>query len=265
MKSLCVVCALSLALAVETYAADVLRYTLRPGSTITPTFAGDPSGSTEPLTGDFDWVEYDIGVTTTVGFDAVRLDFHSPSYTLILNTTVNDRASSVNRFVRATTLGEIVDVEGLGSPVVDLSCSGSYSGPPERPDSLRYQGTLSPVGGGFFLAHLTLVAELTEVFVDPDDDDDGVLDGVDLCEGTAQGATVDGDGCSIDQLVPCAGPRSGGLWKHHGEYVAGIVEAAGRFLSDGRIGQEERSAIVASAAQSTCGREQSVPATPAES
>lgn len=257
MKSPGLLCALSLAFAVETYAADVLRYTLRPGSIITPTFAGDPSGSTEPLTGGFDWVQFDIGVTTAVGFDAVRLDIHGPTYTLILNTTVNDRGSWVSR-VAGTSFGEIVDVDGLASATEELNCSGSYSGSPERPDSLRYEGTLSPAGGSLFLARVILVAELTDVLIDLDDDDDGVLDDVDLCEGTTQGAVVDGDGCSIDQLVPCAGPRSGGLWESHGRYVAEIVEVSRRFLFDGRIGPEERTAIVVSSTRSACGREQSV-------
>jgi len=28
----------------------------------------------------------------------------------------------------------------------------------------------------------------------------------------------------IEQLVPCAGPLSGGRWKSHGQYVASVVE-----------------------------------------
>src|SRR5690349_23911059 len=31
---------------------------------------------------------------------------------------------------------------------------------------------------------------------------------------------VDSNGCSIEQLVPCGGPASGGSWKNHGQYVS---------------------------------------------
>src|SRR5205814_6891635 len=49
-----------------------------------------------------------------------------------------------------------------------------------------------------------------------DSDGDGVPDSRDLCPGSPQGAVADADGCSIDQLVPCAGPRSGGTWRNIG-------------------------------------------------
>src|SRR5438034_2696302 len=86
-----------------------------------------------------------------------------------------------------------------------------------------------------------------------DADEDGVADSADLCPDTAQGAVVNADGCSIDQLAPCNGPASGGTWKNHGQYVSSVAHAAEDFLAQGLISQDEKDAIVAAAAQSKCG------------
>jgi hypothetical protein len=86
-----------------------------------------------------------------------------------------------------------------------------------------------------------------------DADEDGVGDSVDLCPDTAPGAIVNADGCSIDQLVPCGGPASGGTWKNHGQYVSTVAHVAEDFVAQGLISQEEKGAIVAAAAQSKCG------------
>jgi hypothetical protein len=64
---------------------------------------------------------------------------------------------------------------------------------------------------------------------------------------------VDANGCSIDQLAPCAGPASGGTWKNHGQYVSTVAQAAESFVAQGLISEEQAEAIVAQAAQSNCG------------
>ena len=43
-----------------------------------------------------------------------------------------------------------------------------------------------------------------------DSDGDGVPDIVDHCPATTPGSAVNEHGCSVDQVVPCAGPVSGG-------------------------------------------------------
>ena len=86
-----------------------------------------------------------------------------------------------------------------------------------------------------------------------DADEDGVADAADLCPDTASGAPVNADGCSIDELVPCAGPATGGTWKSHGEYVSNVAQVATEFLAQGLISGNERGAIVSAAAQSNCG------------
>jgi len=92
------------------------------------------------------------------------------------------------------------------------------------------------------------------VLVEVDSDGDGVPDDEDLCPDTPAGAIVDAQGCSIVQLTPCAGPRSGGDWENHGRYVSAVAEAADAFLAAGLITEEQKEAIIAAAAGSNCGR-----------
>ena len=88
----------------------------------------------------------------------------------------------------------------------------------------------------------------------PDQDFDGVPDAVDLCPNTPPCTIVNAEGCSIEQLVPCAGPATGGAWKNHGAYVSAIAHVTKAFQQDGLISESERAAIVTQAAQSDCGK-----------
>lgn len=238
-------------IATNAYADDVLSYILAPGSTVTPYFGATPIGPTEPLTGSFDWVRFDTGSSSIIGFDATHLELQSASFLIELNTDMNDLGTAVLSDSCLTYFGEIVDLEGLGTRVGELSSfgnNGCYSGPPEHPISLSYPDLrIAPVGGGFFVARLTIIAVL-------DSDRDGVPDSTDQCPNTAPGAVIDTQGCSIDQLVPCAGPVSGGTWKNHGQYVSAIAKTAEAFSTNGRITEDQREAVVKVAAQSNCGQ-----------
>src|SRR6185436_12584478 len=92
-----------------------------------------------------------------------------------------------------------------------------------------------------------------------DEDVDGVADSSDLCPGTAAGAIVDANGCSIDQIAPCSGPASGGTWKNHGQYVSTVAHAAEAFVQQRLISEAQAEEIVAQAAQSNCGAKRSAP------
>lgn len=87
-----------------------------------------------------------------------------------------------------------------------------------------------------------------------DSDGDRVTDDVDECPNTPLGDVVDEHGCSIAQLLPCEGPRTGGLWKNHGKYVNAIASEVERFLVQGRITQREAEAMIEAAAKSDCGK-----------
>ena len=90
--------------------------------------------------------------------------------------------------------------------------------------------------------------------IESDADADGVPDFSDLCPGTLPDGVVDANGCSIDQLVPCNGPASGGTWKTHGEYVSAVRTIATEFLAAGLITHKQSNSIVSQAAQSWCGQ-----------
>jgi len=101
-----------------------------------------------------------------------------------------------------------------------------------------------------FNATFSLVGEL-------DSDGDHVPDSLDHCPGTSPGAIVDAEGCSLDQLVPCAGPASGGTWRNHGAYVSSFAHAAEQFVELGLISEEQAEALVTAAGESNCGARRS--------
>ena len=112
------------------------------------------------------------------------------------------------------------------------------------PDWLRIGTDIT--GQGPFNAAFSLSGET-------DADGDEIPDSLDLCPGTPAGALVDANGCSIEQLAPCAGPASGGAWKNHGQYVSTVAQAVEAFLAQGLITAEQADEIVSQAAQSDCG------------
>ena len=59
---------------------------------------------------------------------------------------------------------------------------------------------------------------------------------------------------TIEQLVPCTGPLSGGKWKNHGQYVSSVVHAVEAYLERGLLTEEEAEQIVVTAARSVCGK-----------
>jgi hypothetical protein len=113
------------------------------------------------------------------------------------------------------------------------------------PDWLRIGTDI--VGVGAFNAAFSLLGET-------DLDADGIPDSLDRCPDTAPGAIVNGHGCSLDQLVPCAGPAAGGAWRNHGAYVSNYAQAVTEFLAEGLINEEQAEELVSAAAQSTCGK-----------
>ena len=115
------------------------------------------------------------------------------------------------------------------------------------PDWLRIGTDIT--GQGPFNASFSLTG-------DTDTDGDGVPDSVDQCADTPAGAIVNADGCSIEQLVPCEGPVSGGTWKNHGQYVSAVAHVSKTFKQQGLIGGSERGQIVSAAARSDCGKTQ---------
>ncbi|MEM6702016.1 MAG: thrombospondin type 3 repeat-containing protein [Acidobacteriota bacterium] len=90
---------------------------------------------------------------------------------------------------------------------------------------------------------------------DRDRDGDGVRNRHDRCPFTPPGTVVaPGNGCSIEQLVPCDGPRGMSRpWRNHGQYMRALTQTAKRFVQLGLITQQEKHDIVSAGAQSQCG------------
>jgi hypothetical protein len=114
-------------------------------------------------------------------------------------------------------------------------------------DQVTFTILTSPTG---IFAMDNLVVALNAV----DSDGDGVPDDRDECPNTPPEAVVDEHGCSIDQLVPCAGPVTGGAWRSHGEYLLAVTASADDFFAAGLITAAQRDAAVRAARRSDCGK-----------
>jgi len=80
---------------------------------------------------------------------------------------------------------------------------------------------------------------------DNDADHDGVCGDVDNCPLPNPDQT---QGC-VGALCPCDGP-----WNNHGEYVSCVAHATTDMVQQGTMTSSERSVIVSTAAQSSCGK-----------
>ncbi len=107
-----------------------------------------------------------------------------------------------------------------------------------------------------FFAMTGVLAPRLSIEFEPvvDSDGDGVPDSIDQCPGTPAGAVVDAHGCSIDQLVPCAGRVGGGAWRNHGEFVSTVVRTVCQFVESHRLSQDEAAKVIRAAARSDCGK-----------
>ncbi|HEY5947747.1 MAG TPA: choice-of-anchor K domain-containing protein [Kofleriaceae bacterium] len=94
-----------------------------------------------------------------------------------------------------------------------------------------------------------LQAVVTEHCLDADAD--GVCDEFDECLGTPEGEQTDSDGCTLSQICPCEGP-----WNNHGEYVSCVAHETQDMVSQGLMTPQQRSLLVSTAGQSTCGKPQ---------
>lgn len=101
---------------------------------------------------------------------------------------------------------------------------------------------------------LSILEDITIINPPPaneDTDGDGVPNVSDRCPDTPAGQIVDQFGCSIDQLCPCAGPRTGGPYKKKG-YAKCVNAESKRFQKSGIITKVEAKSIKKSAKKSPC-------------
>jgi hypothetical protein len=90
---------------------------------------------------------------------------------------------------------------------------------------------------------------------DLDDDADGVEDAADVCPATVAGDVVHPDqGCSLEQLCPCAGPMGESRpWAGSLQFVRCVYESSTEFYTSGLIGLRDRNRFVLEAVKSGCG------------
>lgn len=86
-----------------------------------------------------------------------------------------------------------------------------------------------------------------------DADQDGIPDLRDQCEATPLGSVVNGGGCSIAQLAPCAGP-----WRNHAHYVHTVAMHVTQFHAQNLITRAEARRILRQAIKSDCGQRRSI-------
>src|SRR5438876_1151098 len=79
-------------------------------------------------------------------------------------------------------------------------------------------------------------------------DPDWLRVGTDIVGGTTFNASFSLSGVSIEVLVHCSVPVSGGIWKMHGQYDSMFAHEVVEFLEDVLIIKDQAQAIVASAA-----------------
>jgi len=88
---------------------------------------------------------------------------------------------------------------------------------------------------------------------DNDDDNDSVDDAKDSCPGTPMGVLIYDNGCSSVQHLELMCP-SNGTYRNHGQYVQCVAHEAENQVADGLITNQEKDAIVATAAKSDIGK-----------
>jgi hypothetical protein len=183
----------------------------------------------------------DGAAVLTIDFDAavsnVRMDFGSSqmgvALTILVNGFYEGRPVFSQTFTTHTVPGGADEVRAQTTGVVDQIVFARTSG----------------------AAHLILDNLTFSTVVPEDRDHDGVPDTLDQCSDTPSGAVVNARGCSLEQLVPCSGPRPGRKWRSHGEYVKSVILMANRFWRERLITRSEWSEIIRAAAKSNCGKQ----------
>ena len=143
--------------------AEILIYQLLPGSTITPMSGATATGPTEPLSGTFAWNPVLLSQFNEVAFQNMSFDLGSASYSLSLYTgTQVSSAAALNSDIFAFSIN--VNATGLSissGTIIEYPNDGTYAGSPYAPAQINLPDLrMSPIGGGYYAAGLSLYAAL---------------------------------------------------------------------------------------------------------
>jgi hypothetical protein len=98
-----------------------------------------------------------------------------------------------------------------------------------------------------------LIGALTVEKIVVDSDGDGVLDDIDVCPATHEGAIVNAEGCTGLDVIEAACPADAD-YKNHGAFVSCVSNSVELAIEDGLITEEEGEEIVSAAAKSEVGK-----------
>jgi hypothetical protein len=240
-----------------------IHYVLNPGSSITSvcTRCGALPAAPEPLSGSFDVTQ--LPVTSTFAVAAVTgINLTSTSFVvtgngflqrlgqdrqaMVLDVYVNNDRALLTSGRRQHAEGQTITIilsSGRDAPqtyVLVISASPVDS---QRPDS---------DGDGVPDTQDNCPADQNAD--QSDADGDGVGDACDRCPGTAAGSVITRDGCSVEQLCPCDGPRHGNTWENQTQYLRCVAQATRTLRRQGQISRAESLRVLRGAARSGCGR-----------
>lgn len=247
----------------QTARADTRHYVLNPGSSIASVChdCATPASAPEPLTGSFDVTVlplsavYDLAAVTNVKLTSQNFTVLGNGFlqrlgpdrqAMVLDARVNDApvwlTSGRRQHADATNITIILSSSLRTEETYVLVIAASPVG--DQPQDVDGDGVAD-------------AQDTCPTAVNPDQadgDGDGIGDACDRCLGTSAGSPVTESGCSVDQLCPCDGSRSGEPWQGQKDYLRCVADASRDLYRDGQMSMRERRNILRHAAASSCGR-----------
>lgn len=243
--------------------AQTIEYLLRPASYIRPLCDPCPDGSpqtAEELHGRFELTV--LAIPQAHAIEAVTgVDWQSANFrvkgngflerlgrqrtSMVIDAVVNDRP------VLLTSTSHPTDANGNVRLLL--------SSPPNSPIPIEIElvafanATDGPDADGDGIPDALDLCPRHPDAGQRDSDLDGIGDACDTCPDTVLGAPVLSNGCSVEQICPCAGPRPGELWADQRSYVTCVARVLKILVGAGEITRDQARQISQAAVRSGCG------------
>jgi len=242
--------------------AQTIEYLLRPSSQIRRVCNpcdGEPT-KPEELHGKFDLTV--MAIPNAYAIEAVTgVSWHSAEFHItgagFLERLGNNRISMV---VDAVINGEPVLLTSASHPTgTGTNFRLTLSSPSDAPISVEIDvvafanATDSPDADADGIPDVLDLCPYHRETQQGDVDLDGIGNACDTCPGTALGAAVLSNGCSIEQTCPCSGPQPGQLWEDQRAYVGCVARVLKTLASAEQITREQARKMAQTAVRSGCG------------
>ncbi len=243
--------------------AGTVHYVLNSGSSITA-FCGScgvPPASPEALSGSFDVTllpvasTFDVAAVTNVNLTSQSMTVSGTGFlqrlgldrqAVVIDARVNDERALLTSGRRQHAQGHDITIvlsSGRTAQRTYVLVISATAVDTQRPDQ---------DGDGVPDAE-----DNCPTTANPDQSDtdgDGLGDACDQCPATPSGSVVTRDGCSVDQLCPCDGPKAGGTWDSQPQYLRCVSQATRTLRRQGQLSRAESLRVLRGAARSVCGR-----------